>query len=119
LQRCSLIGGPNTGWLRDGYCRTCSRDTLLQCVCCEVTSDFLDYSRKMGDDLTSPDGYFPGLKPGDRWCLRSDRWLEAFNAGKAPKVVLESTHERAMLHIPLLYLEDNRADREDQISDLD
>ncbi|CAM9573489.1 unnamed protein product [Choristocarpus tenellus] len=109
LQACSLPDGPTTGWRRDGFCRTDHTDYGQHCVCCELTLDFLDYTKTQGNDLSTPRGKFPGLKPGDRWCLCSSRWLEAHRVGKAPKVILESTHERATAIIPIELLEANSA----------
>ncbi|CAM9683934.1 unnamed protein product, partial [Laminaria digitata] len=101
-QVCSLPGGPTTGWRRDGFCSTDDNDHGQHCVCSEVTEDFLDYTKDQGNDLsTSRLPHFPGLKPGDRWCLCSSRWLQAQQAGKAPLVVLDSTHERATDVVPL------------------
>ena len=83
-----------TGFYRDGYCRTGPDDRGLHTVCVVVTSEFLKYSRACGNDLTTPvpEYDFPGLKPGDHWCLCVSRWAEALEAGKAPPVVLEATH---------------------------
>ena len=90
LQTCSTK--PMTGWFRDGYCRTQSADRGRHVVCAEMTSEFLRFTRQRGNDLSTPRGRFPGLKPGDRWCLCALRWREAYNAGKAPPVDLEATH---------------------------
>lgn len=65
---CSLPGGPTTGWRRDGYCSTDDNDYGQHCVCSEVTQDFLDYTKAQGNDLSTPQPHFPGLKAGDRWC---------------------------------------------------
>lgn len=85
---------PMTGWFRDGCCNTGPGDTGLHLVCAVMTDDFLAFSKAVGNDLSTPrpEYDFPGLKPGDRWCLCVSRWVEAFRAGKAPAVVLESTH---------------------------
>jgi len=101
LRACSYA--PITGFFRDGCCRTRRDDVGLHVVCVKVTADFLAFSAKQGNDLGSPvpEARFPGLKPGDRWCLCATRWLEAWQAGKAPPVVLESTHEQALELIPL------------------
>lgn len=87
-----------TGFYRDGYCRTGAGDVGLHTVCVEVTEEFLLFSRAQGNDLTepAPQWDFPGLQPGDRWCLCVTRWKEAFDAGVAPKVCLEATHSSAV-----------------------
>jgi uncharacterized protein (DUF2237 family) len=92
LASCSV--DPMTGWFRDGCCHTDPQDRGLHVVCIVVTADFLTFSRSRGNDLSTPrpEMQFPGLKPGDRWCLCALRWLEALQAGMAPDVVLESTH---------------------------
>ncbi len=89
---------PLTGWFRDGCCNTDDRDVGLHTVCAVMTAAFLAFSRSRGNDLVTPrpEYGFPGLKPGDRWCLCAARWLEAFEAGCAPAVVLEATHMRAL-----------------------
>ena len=81
---------------RDGFCNTGADDAGLHVVCARVTDDFLSYSRSQGNDLVTPRGGFPGLRPGDGWCLCARRWQEAFEAGAAPPVVLESTHQAAL-----------------------
>lgn len=83
-----------TGFYRDGYCRTGPGDTGLHTVCIEVTAEFLAFSRLRGNDLSTPapEWEFPGLQPGDRWCLCVSRWKEALEAGVAPQVCLEATH---------------------------
>lgn len=85
---------PMTGFYRDGYCRTGPGDTGLHTVCIEVTAEFLAFSRLRGNDLSTPapEWEFPGLQPGNRWCLCVSRWKEAFEAGVAPQVCLEATH---------------------------
>lgn len=89
---------PRTGFYRDGFCHTGAGDHGLHTVCAVVTDEFLQYSKARGNDLTraAPAYGFPGLKHGDRWCLCAARWKEAFDAGKAPPVVLAATHERAL-----------------------
>jgi len=94
LQICSL--DPLTGWFRDGYARTDNYDRGLHTVCAEMTRDFLDYTKGMGNDLSTPRGGFPGLNPGDRWALCAVRWRQAFEAGHAPKVFLEATNKKAL-----------------------
>ena len=97
---------PLTGFYRDGCCNTADDDTGSHVVCVKVTADFLAFSRRRGNDLSTPrpEYRFRGLAPGDRWCLCALRWREAFHAGSAPSVVLESTHERALDHVPLEWL---------------
>lgn len=101
LVACSYA--PLTGYLRDGCCQTLPDDTGLHLVCARVTQAFLDFSVAQGNDLVTPrpEYRFRGLKPGDRWCLCASRWLQAYEAGVAPPVALESTHERALDIIPL------------------
>jgi len=98
---CSL--DPLTGWHRDGCCRTGAGDQGVHVVCAKVTDKFLEFSKSRGNDLTTPqpDFGFPGLKAGDQWCLCAARWQEAFQAGSAPGVVLEATHESALEFIDL------------------
>lgn len=97
-----------TGFYRDGYCRTGPGDVGLHTVCIEASREFLEFSRAMGNDLSTPapEWDFPGLKPGDRWCLCVTRWKEAFEAGVAPPVSLSATHESALEWVDL---EDLRA----------
>jgi uncharacterized protein (DUF2237 family) len=94
---------PITGYTRTGTCETGPMDRGSHTVCAEVTDEFLIYSRAMGNDLVSPVPAvdFPGLIPGNRWCLCVLRWKEALEAGVAPPVVLESTHEAALRHVTL------------------
>ncbi|MCT0204572.1 DUF2237 domain-containing protein [Synechococcus sp. CS-602] len=101
LEICSCQ--PLTGWRRDGRCRTDSSDLGQHTVCCVVTENFLSYSRSQGNDLSTPmPAYgFPGLKPGDHWCVCAARWLEAHQDGVAPPVCLEATEQSALQIIPL------------------
>ncbi|MBL8669037.1 MAG: DUF2237 domain-containing protein [Alphaproteobacteria bacterium] len=96
LQVCSL--SPMTGFYRTGGCETGREDRGAHCVCVVMTEAFLAFSKARGNDLSTPmpEYGFPGLKEGDRWCLCAPRWQEAFEAGKAPRVVLKATHERAL-----------------------
>ncbi len=89
---------PVTGFYRDGFCQTGTYDIGSHVVCAEVTSEFLEFTKQQGNDLSTPvPAYqFPGLKPGDRWCLCVSRWKEALNAGVAPPVILSATHEKAL-----------------------
>jgi uncharacterized protein (DUF2237 family) len=102
----NVIGGnleacctsPMTGFYRDGFCRTGGQDFGSHVVCAEVTLEFLEFTKSQGNDLSTPapDFNFPGLKPGDRWCLCASRWQEALEAGFAPPVILSATHARAL-----------------------
>jgi hypothetical protein len=94
---------PLTGFFRDGCCNTSSEDTGVHTVCTEVTEEFLYFSKEAGNDLSTarPEYGFNGLKPGDRWCLCAARWAQAADAGKAPRVILESTHARTLDVVPL------------------
>ena len=89
---------PLTGFYRTGCCHTGADDVGLHTVCVEVTAEFLAFSKAKGNDLSTPQpGHgFPGLSPGDRWCLCAARWREAFEAGKAPRVILGATHEATL-----------------------
>ncbi len=101
LRACSF--DPLTGYFRDGCCATHGEDGVAHLVCVKVTAEFLEYSREVGNDLSTPrpEMRFRGLKPGDRWCLHVLRWVEAWEAGKAPQVVLEATHQRVLKFAPL------------------
>ena len=101
LQPCSV--DPLTGWFRDGSCRTDDMDHGTHVVCARMTEAFLAYTKSKGNDLSTPrpEHNFPGLKPGDQWCLCAVRWREAWRAGVAPPVVLESTHARALQFVSL------------------
>ena len=92
-----------TGFYRAGCCNTGPDDSGTHVVCAIMTEDFLRYTRSRGNDLSTPSPRynFPGLKPGDGWCLCVLRWLEAERAGMAPKVVLEATHKKALSVVPL------------------
>lgn len=100
LEPCCL--NPLTGYFRNGNCDTDQSDYGNHSVCCVVTQAFLLYSKQQGNDLTTPrpEFNFKGLRPGDKWCLCAARWLEAYNGGFAPFVVLEATHQRALAVIP-------------------
>jgi uncharacterized protein (DUF2237 family) len=99
LQPCSER--PKTGFFRDGCCNTSPEDRGAHVVCAQMTAEFLVFSRERGNDLSAPvpQAGFPGLKPGDRWCLCAARWKEAFEAGCAPPVYLASTHERVLEYV--------------------
>ncbi|HEX6394738.1 MAG TPA: DUF2237 domain-containing protein [Acidimicrobiales bacterium] len=92
---------PLTGFYRDGCCNTGADDLGVHVVCAKVTPEFLEYSKTVGNDLSSPQPGFAGLQAGDQWCLCAARWKEAFDAGVAPDVVLESTHIRALEWVDL------------------
>ncbi len=104
IETCS--DSPTTGFFRDGCCNTSDQDVGSHTVCVEVTREFLEFSRFRGNDLSTPmpQFEFPGLRPGDRWCLCAARWLEAHEAGMAPRVVLQGTHRRALEIVPLRLL---------------
>ncbi len=104
LLPCSIE--PVTGFFRDGCCNTNDQDAGSHTVCIQVTTDFLEYSRFKGNDLSTPmpDFGFPGLKAGDNWCLCAARWLEAHEQKMAPRVYLQRTHKKALKIIPLKLL---------------
>lgn len=101
LQPCSTE--PLTGFFRDGCCSTGPEDVGSHTVCAIMTTEFLEFSRLAGNDLSTPrpEWGFEGLRPGDRWCLCASRWLEAYEAGQAPAVVLGATHARALDVVPI------------------
>ena len=94
---------PLTGYFRDGCCNTQADDVGSHVICVKVTKEFLEFSASRGNDLSTarPEYRFRGLKPGDRWCLCAPRWKEALDAGAAPGVVLEATHEETLAVVPL------------------
>jgi uncharacterized protein len=98
---------PMTGFYRDGLCRTGAIDLGIHVVCAQVTAEFLNYTKAQGNDLSTPmpDYGFPGLKPGDRWCLCAQRWREAMDDGMAPPVDLAATHAAALKHVSLQTLQ--------------
>jgi uncharacterized protein (DUF2237 family) len=101
LEMC--CAGPKTGYFRDGLCRTAMYDTGTHTVCAIMNDEFLQFSASRGNDLITPIPYyhFPGLKSGDRWCLCVNRWIQAEKAGKAPKLILEATHEKTLKYAEL------------------
>lgn len=105
LKPCSLR--PLTGFFRNGHCDTCDEDLGSHTVCVEVTAEFLEQSRAVGNDLSTPrpEFNFPGLQPGDRWCVCAARWLELLELNVNAPVVLTATHERALEVIPLEILQ--------------
>lgn len=94
---------PLTGFYRDGCCHTGPEDAGIHIICVRVTAEFLAFSQSAGNDLSTPrpQWNFPGLKPGDRWCLCMERWVEARDAGMAPSVYLEATHAAALEFVSL------------------
>lgn len=113
LELCS--GDPLTGFYRDGCCNTGVEDQGSHTVCVRVTEEFLAVSKYLGNDLSTPrpQWRFPGLKPGDRWCLCAARFLQATEEFAAPKVVLEATHARALEIVPLELLKSHAIDKEE------
>lgn len=105
LQQCSTK--PLTGFYRDGYCRTGDTDKGTHVIAAVVTQEFLEFTQLRGNDLMTPrpEYNFPGLKPGDGWCLCALRWQEAYEAGVAPPINLLATHEKALEFIPLNILQ--------------
>ena len=103
---------PVTGFLRDGKCNTCTEDAGSHTVCVEVTRAFLEFSRFRGNDLSTPmpEYNFPGLQPGDSWCLCAGRWLEAAENNMAPRVHLKRTHIRALDIVPFELLKKHAVD---------
>lgn len=109
LEPCST--DPLTGFYRNGCCETGPHDVGMHTVCAVMTAEFLAYSASVGNDLSTPrpDLAFPGLKPGDRWCLCAPRWKEALDAGMAPQLVLAACHEETLAIVPLGVLKDYAA----------
>jgi uncharacterized protein len=110
LEVCSL--NPTTGFYRTGCCETGPEDVGVHTVCVEVTAEFLAYSKVRGNDLSTerPEFVFPGLDPGDRWCLCAERWQEALEAGAAPRVVLAATHKGTLKIVRLADLKRHALD---------
>jgi uncharacterized protein (DUF2237 family) len=106
LKPCSTR--PMTGFFRNGCCETSHEDFGMHTVCAVMTAEFLAFSKSVGNDLSTPrpEFGFPGLKPGDRWCLCAPRWKEALDAGAAPRLVLDATHEETLAIVPLGILKD-------------
>ena len=107
LELCSCE--PMTGWFRDGHCRSDHSDQGLHTVCCVMTESFLTYSKAQGNDLSTPVPAFgfPGLQPGDPWCVCAPRWKQALDDGMAPPVRLEATAHNTLMVIPLKTLQDH------------
>lgn len=97
-----------TGYMRDGMCKACGGDHGQHTLCAEVTAEFLEFSRSRGNDLVTPrpEFGFAGLKPGNRWCLCVQRWVQAYHAGCAPPVNLEATHLSVLEYVDLETLKD-------------
>lgn len=110
LESCSV--DPVTGWFRDGSCATGPSDVGSHTICAVVTQEFLDHQFSIGNDLTTPAPAFrfPGLQPGDRWCVTARNWLRAHGDGAAAPVVLAATHERALEIVPLELLSAHAVD---------
>jgi uncharacterized protein len=110
LAPCST--SPRTGFYRDGCCNTGPEDHGLHVVCAQVTAAFLAFARAQGNDLVppAPELGFPGLEPGDRWCVCAATWRQAWEAGVAPPVVLAATHEETLAVIPLDALKQHALD---------
>jgi uncharacterized protein (DUF2237 family) len=103
---------PLTGFYRDGCCNTGAEDLGLHTICAVVTEEFLEHQRSIGNDLITPmpQFRFPGLRPGDRWCVTALNWLRAYEDGAAAYVVLASTHERTLDVVPLAALREHAVD---------
>ena len=110
LEECG--SDPLTGFYRDGWCHTGPADLGSHTICAVVTAEFLDHQREIGNDLSTPmpEHMFPGLAPGDRWCVTAANWLRAHQAGVAAPVVLASTHEAVLGLIPLEILQEHAVD---------
>jgi uncharacterized protein len=118
LESCSTE--PLTGFYRDGCCRTGPGDLGSHTICTVVSAEFLEYQESIGNDLTTPipEYMFPGLEPGDRWCVTTHAWLHAHEAGVPAFVVLAATHERALDHVPLELLKEYAVDVPDDPSSI-
>lgn len=103
---------PMTGFYRDGYCNVGEEDLGLHSVCIQATEEFLEFSKQAGNDLSTPmpDFGFAGIKAGDKWCLCAARYLEAYQAGKAPYVFLTSTNAKTLEIVPLEFLKERALD---------
>jgi hypothetical protein len=124
----SVLGGelepcgsdPVTGFYRDGCCSTGDEDIGLHTICAVVTAEFLEHQRSIGNDLSTPrrEFRFPGLRPGDRWCVTAANWLRAYQAGCAAPVVLACTHERTLDVVPFDALREHAVDVPDDLGSL-
>ena len=119
LQQCGL--DPLTGFNRDGACHTGPEDVGAHTICAVVTVEFLAHQRSIGNDLVTPlpQYRFPGLSPGDRWCVTARNWLRAHADGAAAPVVLAATHERTLEIVPLEVLQEHAVDVPDDVADLE
>lgn len=119
LEGCSV--DPVTGWFRDGSCRTAPGDAGSHTICAVMTAEFLEHQRSIGNDLTRamPQFQFPGLVPGDRWCVTAPNWLRAHHDGAAAPVVLAATVEAALQVVPMDVLRQYAVDVPDDTSSLD
>ena len=122
---CTDVGGSGigTGFYRNGYCSTGDQDLGRHTVCIRATDDFLEFSKSVGNDLSTPipEYMFPGLNDGDVWCLCAQRWAQALNSGKAPDIFLQATHEKTLDYVPLDLLMNYAIDKkeaEDILNDL-
>lgn len=119
LEPCSR--DPVTGWFRDGACRTGPGDVGSHTICAVMTADFLEHQRGIGNDLSTarPEYRFPGLQPGDRWCVTAPNWLRAHHDGVAAPVVLASTSEAALEVVALEILREHAVDVPDDVRDIE
>jgi uncharacterized protein (DUF2237 family) len=103
---------PMTGFYRDGYCSCGPEDVGLHAICTVMTAEFLDHQASVGNDLATPrpEWHFPGLTPGDRWCVVASRWLQAYEDGVPAPVVLAATNQRVLEVVPLEYLDEHAID---------
>ncbi len=104
---------PKTGFFRDGFCRTDHHDHGRHVICAEITQAFLDFTKSHGNDLSTPQPAFnfPGLKPGNRWCLCALRWQEALEAGVAPPVILSACHAKVLAYVSIEDLKKHASDK--------
>jgi uncharacterized protein (DUF2237 family) len=107
--------GIGTGFYRNGYCATGEQDLGRHTACIKVTEEFLNFSKSVGNDLSTPapQYMFPGLQEGDIWCLCAQRWAQAYNAGVAPKIFLQATHEKTLSYVPFEVLREYAIDQEE------
>lgn len=119
LEPCSV--DPLTGWFRDGSCRTGPGDVGSHTICAVVSREFLEHQRAIGNDLTTPrpQNRFPGLSPGDRWCVTAPNWLRAHQDGAAAPVVLAATNQRVLEVVPLAVLRSYAVDIPDDLRELE
>ena len=119
LEGCSV--DPMTGWHRDGSCRTGPGDVGSHTICAVMSAEFLEHQRSIGNDLSTPrpQWRFPGLRPGDRWCVTAPNWLRAHADGVAAPVVLSATSEKALEIVPLEILRQYAVDVPDDLRELD